>query len=133
MITAGIETDDPWPLHDDYSKWGVADTADWIRALNDDFLDYGDTAEQCDISGKDFKEFGLMTWWITKIGVDKEEHAKALAAASKYRMDRYQYLKDNPQMIAMIEQKKEENDNSNKPKKIVNNDNNNNNNNNNNN
>ena len=117
MITAGIETDDPWPLHDNYENWSIADIAEWIRNLNDDFQDYGDTVEQCDISGKDFKKFTLVTFWMSTISVDKEEHAKALAAASKYRMEKYQYFKDNPHMIAIMEkQNNKENEEPNKAK-----------------
>eukprot|EP01084_Bolivina_argentea_P043158 79529_1 len=89
LKTFGIETDDPWSLGDDYKEWDTETTATWVRELNDSFDEYGDTLEQCDLNGKNFSEFVMMSFWLNKMNILNEAHAKALAAACKYRMDEY--------------------------------------------
>jgi len=104
MITCGITTDDPWSLAENYNEWDECQVAEWVRLLNDAFADYGDTIQQMNVTGKEFPQFALMSYWCSQVMVEKEEHAKALAAAASYRMEQYGKLKNNPSLLAMYEQ-----------------------------
>ena len=58
---------------------------------NEAFDDYSDSVEAADCTGSDLARF-----LIDCIGVSDEAHAKALAAASKHRVESYEKHKDDP-------------------------------------
>ena len=82
LVTCGIETDDPWSMGDDYKEWDCDNMVAWVRNLNEDieeFEQYADEVQTLQLDGKNFAEMKEMHFWINRVDVEDENHAKVRA------------------------------------------------------